>query len=453
MDYRRAGDIAFARGEYAQAESLYNAAIAGDVGDWLSIAGLASIAYNRGQTGIAYTLFSAAARLNPDPRIIIDLGRVLTAWGEYEEGLALFEKAHELDPKNVPAMNNAAMSCTNLGRIDEAADWLNKARTNLSWDEQYQADYSDVDRNWAMVHLFRQDWEEGWKAYDLGMGRGERVEQNYGPTSLPRWTPSMGKEETVVVYGEQGLGDELLFASCIPDLMQRCDNVIIECMPRLVGVFSRSFPGARVYGTRYTQDKHWLAEVQPTCRTAVGQLPRWFRNSTDDFPGTPYIQPNPDMRAMVRGLFETLPKRKKVGVAWSGGTATTGWSERQVPIHALMGAFEGIDADFISLQHTLGEEERPENFGCHVFPQITHRDLDYEWTCALLAELDVVVSVPTAVIHAAGAVGTDTLVMLNEHPQWRCGGPTMPWWDSVEVLREWTLESVAGRLREVLDDG
>ena len=182
----------------------------------------------------------------------------------------------------------------------------------------------------------------------------------------------------------------------------------------------------------------------------MGQLPRWFRGREGDFPGTPYIRTNSVMRAAVKGILDPLPRRKKIGIAWSGVTVRTGWQERRVPIEELMRAFAGIDAEFVSLQHSLGDE-RPEDVGVHVFPMITHRALDYEWTAALLAELDLVVSVPTAVVHAAGAVGTPSLVMLNEHAQWRCGGPSMPWWSGCEVMRDWTLDGVAARIEEKLN--
>lgn len=450
MDFKRAGLIAHKRGALNEAERCFDAAVCADVRDWQSIAALGSIAYDNGKLGQAYQLFMAAARVDRNASVLSDIGRVFITWGEYEAGLQFFEQAHELDPKNVTAMNNAAMACTNLGRVDDAAMWLTRARENLDLSEQLQANYSQVDQNWAFVHLMRQNWKEGWEAFDLGVGHGDREEREYG-SMLPRWSPFMGPNETVVVYGEQGIGDEILFASCIPDLMAKAENVIIETMPRLVGVFSRSFPGARVYGTRYDKHPRWLSWEKPTSKTSVGQLPRWFRNSNEDFPGTPYVTPNPDMKFMVRGLLSQLPRKPKIGVAWSGGTVVTQWQERRLDIAELMKAFKGIDAEFISLQHTIEDGETPEDHGVRVFPMITHRELDYEWTMALLSELDLVVSVPTAVVHAAGAIGTPTLVLLNDHAQWRCGGPTMPWWNSVEVLREWTLKGVAKRVREVVD--
>jgi hypothetical protein len=450
MDFKRAGTIAWRRGDLDEAARCFDAAICDDVQDWESIAALASICLDQGKLGQAYALYANAARIDPtNAAILADIGRVLIAWGEYEDALPIFERAHRIDPHNLAAINNAAMACINLGRSDDAARWLQAGR-DIPLEHQFNADFSQVDRNWAFVHLMRQDWAKAWPAFDLGMGCGDRVERNYGSYLLPRWSPDMARSEKVVIYGEQGIGDELLFGSCIPDVFEHCDNVIIETMPRLVGVFSRSFPQATVYGTRYEDEPEWVAHEKPTSRSSMGQLPRWFRGREGDFPGTPYIRTNSVMRAAVKGILDPLPRRKKIGIAWSGGTVRTGWQERRVPIEELMRAFAGIDAEFVSLQHSLGDE-RPEDVGVHVFPMITHRALDYEWTAALLAELDLVVSVPTAVVHAAGAVGTPSLVMLNEHAQWRCGGPSMPWWSGCEVMRDWTLDGVAARIEEKLN--
>lgn len=447
-NFKAAGFAAHKRGDTAEAVRCFDAAACDDTRDWEAIAALASSYMQAGKLGTAYQLFTRAAQIDRNAKVISDIGRILVAWGEYGEALKVFEAAHEIDAENVAAMNNAAMACINLGRTRDAAEWLTKAR-NVPLEIQLHTDFGNVDRNWAFVHLMEQNWKDGWEAFDLGLGHGDRVRREYG-RPMPRWRPEMARTEKVVIYGEQGIGDELLFASCIPDALAHCDNIIIETMPRLVGVFSRSFPQAKVYGTRYDDHPEWVHREQPTCTSSMGQLPRWFRNSTEEFPGEPYVTVNSVMRAAVRGILSPLPRKKKIGLAWSGGTLQTGWQERQVPLSEMMRAFVGIDAEFISLQHTLGQHEVPEEHGVHVFPMITHRELDYEWTMALLSELDLVVSVPTAVVHAAGAVGTPSLVMLNEHAQWRCGGPTMPWWKNCEVMRDWTLESVAARIKQAI---
>jgi tetratricopeptide (TPR) repeat protein len=183
MDFKRAGTIAWRRGDLDEAARCFDAAICDDVQDWESIAALASICLDQGKLGQAYALYANAARIDPtNAAILADIGRVLIAWGEYEDALPIFERAHRIDPHNLAAINNAAMACINLGRADDAARWLQAGR-DIPLEHQFNADFSQIERNWAFVHLMRQDWPAAWEAFDLGLGAGDRVARNYGATA------------------------------------------------------------------------------------------------------------------------------------------------------------------------------------------------------------------------------------------------------------------------------
>jgi tetratricopeptide (TPR) repeat protein len=118
MDFKRAGTIAWRRGDLDEAARCFDAAICDDVQDWESIAALASLCLDQGKLGQAYALYANAARIDPtNAAILADIGRVLIAWGEYEDALPIFERAHRIDPHNLAAINNAAMACINLGAL------------------------------------------------------------------------------------------------------------------------------------------------------------------------------------------------------------------------------------------------------------------------------------------------------------------------------------------------
>lgn len=442
MSFENVGTLAYHRGDVSEAMRCFDAAIAENVKDWRSITKLGSVHLEQGRLGHAYVFASAAVRLNPCAETLSDLGRVFATWGDNEAALELFQMAHEQNPSHIPSMNNAGLACLNMARIDEAWTWFTKAAPEDVY--LHDRDVSDVQRNKAFVHLFRQDWGKAWRAYNLGIGKGDRVARWQG---VMHWQPGI-TGGGLMIWGEQGIGDEIQFASCIPDALESAEQVTIETMPRLVGLFSRSFPEAKVIGTRYQPEDS--IGIIPAYQCSIAQLPGHFRTSQEDFPGTPYLKACSARRAAVRGLLDPMPRKKKIGIAWTGGTAMTGYYDRGVELPALMDALSDLDAEIISLEHTLSDDVQPEIMGVHVFPWLTHRDLDYDNTAALVAELDLVVAVPTAVAHLAGALGTKTLVMLNKHPAWRCGGPTMPWYHSLEVMRDWTFESVRARIEEVL---
>ncbi len=444
MNFNEMGTAAARSGDIVEAIACFDAAIAGDPHDWNSLAKLGSIYFDTNQFGQAYLMAQVAAKIHPSAETYSDLARVLTGLGEYEQALTILEQAHELNPKHIPTINNAGMVCINLARFDDAWDWFMKPEKVLGVSEWGQADLSEIERNKAFVLLQRGDWREGWRAYDLGIGHRDRVERFKG---MPTWLP--GGQGPTIIYGEQGIGDEVQFASCIPDALEQMDEPVIESMPRLVGLFSRSFPKARVYGTRYDDVPHWPNDVGPRTKISAAQLPGLYRNEAADFPGEPYLRACSGRRAMVRGLLAPMPRRKKIGISWKGGTIQTGFYDKLIDLKEMMTAFAHIDAEFINLEHTL-DAERPEECGVHVFPYITARDLDYDYTAALVKELDLVVSVPNAVTHLAGALGTPCLVLLNDRPGWRYGGE-QPWYGCVEVMRDWTLERVRDRIVEVLN--
>jgi Tfp pilus assembly protein PilF len=445
MDFVHHGLAAYEAGQFDEAARAFDAALAGDPADGRAAFGLGLVNFNAGRMGQALAFFERSARFETDdPAPFNELGRIYQKFGDYEKAEKLFRHALSIDPENVPSMANLGMALLNLGDIDAADEWTRKAIDIGMLD----MNVGDARRNLGLILLRRQNWAEAWPLYCEGLGHGSRAERKY-PGTNPWYQGAGGK---VAVYGEQGIGDQLLFASCIPDLIADGDEVVIEVERRLCPLFARSFPDAKVFGT-LKDEPYWLPIENPEYRVAMGDLPATYRTSQESFPGTPYLKANPAMRAMVRGLLDSLPRPKKVGIAWTGGLPETGRDQRSLDIREVMQWFDGIDASFVSLEYTQDPEVDPRQVGVNVFDFLTDRSLDYDYTAALVSELDAVISVPTAVLHLAGALGTPTLVMLDKTPAWRCGGPTMPWYQSVDVLKGWTGESLSARLREVLDNG
>ncbi len=124
-------------------------------------------------------------------------------------------------------MNNAGLASLALGETEAAWHWFTRPEETLTAAQWQSAHLGAIERNKAFVHLMRQDWVRAWPAYDLGLGQGDRVARH---THLPPWHP--GAPGPTVVYGEQGIGDEVMFASCLPDALAEIDRPIVETMPR-----------------------------------------------------------------------------------------------------------------------------------------------------------------------------------------------------------------------------
>lgn len=415
---------------------------------------MGSTLFDQGDHGLAYQLFERVIKLAPEKAAgYTGLGRCMDQMGENGAALALYQKALEAEPDYYWALCNAGTAFLKMGRLQEAEGlYLQAIEVN--------ADERTAFANLGMVYLATGQWSDAWPMVALQIGQGERPERFYGRAEM--WLPeaetlkfkrddgTWSNEPTrLVVYGEQGIGDEVFYAACIPDLERY--RVVIETDARLRGLFQRSFPWAAVHGTRRVPSPEWVDGFLPTHKVPISALPGWFRTSPSDCPRKPYLVACPERRKAARALLDELPGLK-IGVAWTGGAPVTGGHERQVDAQWLLeglgvSPFSDPDVSLVSLQYK-GAALVP---GVHEWPWLTQSQ-DYDDTAALVAELDAVISVPTSVVNLAGALGTPTWVLLpDEYHHWRygTGGREHRWYESVTIVREpWDLAEV---LREVRD--
>jgi hypothetical protein len=305
--------------------------------------------------------------------------------------------------------------------------------------------------------LAQGKWREGWSMYNqiIGAQHLRRLNQYAGE---PAWKGE--KDKFVVVYGEQGLGDEISFASMIPDLIRDSKKVVIDCDAPLRNLFARSFPQAKVYGTRWEKNLTWDPEDQkPEASIAMGALGEFYRPTEDSCPGTPYLVADPERVAMWKALWASKGK-PVIGIAWSGGVQWTGAKFRRWKLRDLLPWFEAVDAHWVCLQYKDASKEIEEfkkefpHVDIKQYPYATLTK-DYDDTAALVASLDRVVSMQTAVIHLAGALGVPTWVFVYKHSQWRYGIKLdkMPWYPCVRIWRQrsegnWPIKESALQIKE-----
>ena len=369
--------------------------------------------------GLAISCYEAALRrCPPEARgdCLNGIAGCHTDRGEYERALGILSQVKTNNPH---VRTNTALCLIHTAQPEAAIPIL----------KGVLAEYPEMRNardNLSLAQLAIGEWREGWANYKASLGTKFRRVRNY--CGEKEWAGEPVKR--LVVYGEQGIGDEIMFASCIPDAMQVADTVAIECEPRLEGLFQRSFPDAKVFGTRFKPlDEVDFDGAEASC--AIGSLPGFFRNSDADFPGSPYLIADPVRRAAMRGMLDHLGKGPKVGIAWTGGSKQTGSEHRSLDSAQLQMLFNGlpVDACLISLEYKPG----PAPDWAISLPHIT-QSRDYDDTAALVAELDAVVCVTTSVVHLAGALGVPTWCMTSGRPSWRYAQGKLPWYSSVKLM-------------------
>jgi tetratricopeptide (TPR) repeat protein len=342
--------------------------------------------------------------------------------------------AARTDKDKATALLNLSALYINIGRFAEAEKLA---------EQSLETDYSAKGKaNLGFCQLARRNWEEGWDNYKFSLGIMPRMKVQYADE--PEWDGTKG--QAVAIYGEQGIGDEISFASMLPDAGKDCKKVIIDCDKRLKNLFQRSFPWACVYGTRSDKAVDWAAEDrQIDASASMGSLGGIYRRSAESFDGEPYLTPDKDRVTMWEALWKSKGK-PVIGIAWTGGISRTGSTYRQWSLDDLLPVFTSIDAHWVCLQYKDAEPEITEFLRRHPSVSLTQYPFatlskDYDDTAALVASLDMVVCVQTAIAHLAGALGKKCIVCVPKNSQWRYGsdGDTIPWYKSVSVYRQQKL--------------
>ncbi|MCW5603617.1 MAG: tetratricopeptide repeat protein [Burkholderiales bacterium] len=360
------------------------------------------------------------------------------------EALACYGQAQRLGHADAELHKNLGIVLQELGRLPESLAAYDRAIA-------LQPDYPLARFHRALARLLRGDFAEGWPDYELRLVSEDRPRR---PSTLPRWDGGGLAGKTILVHGEQGLGDEIMFASCIPDLMARAGACVIECAPAFEKLFRRSFPAAAVRTAS-------SAATGPAadCEVPAGSLPLHFRRSLADFPAhSGYLRADPQRVDYWKARLDALGPGVKVGLSWRGGTHRTRSPLRSIPLEHWLPILRADKMHFVSLQYGKVDDDLRE-FSAAAGIEIAHWPeaiADYDETAALMSALDFTISVCTAVIHLGGALGRPVWVMAPYSPEWRYGfaGVTMPWYPSVRIFRQpafgdWTsvIDRVARALR------
>lgn len=448
------------RGRPGEAAALYEQVIAAapDHSGAHNLLGL--IALTEGRLERALELFDRAVALKPGfGRAHFNRGNALMRLGRPGEALAAFDAAIEAEPEHAEAHNNRASALVALGRTDEALAslersvalrpgdptlHLGRAETLLNLGRHAAAlegferalalnpDLADARWNRGLTLLALGRFAEGWAEYEQRWHVPAAADPTVPAELRARFAPELTADDLagrhVLVVGEQGVGDVIMFASVLPDLMRVAGKVGLVCEPRLHRLFGASFPGLELRTPTSAPDAERVV--------AIGSLGRLFRNRPEDFPGTPYLSATP--AAQARWAERLGPaKGLRVGIAWRGGVVRTRSDARSMPLAALRPLLDLPGCEFVSLQHgDVDAEIGAEGTPVRAFAAEDLRDFDD--LAGLVQGLDLVVSVQTAVVHLAGALGAPALAMVPRQPEWRyaSGGERMAWYGSVRLVRQ-----------------
>ncbi len=400
-----------------------------------------------GQLDEAVASLDQAVRLKPDfVEAWSNRGNALTQAGRLGEAIVSLERAIELRPDFGEAHSNMGSALRQMGRFDEALQHLDRAI-------ELKPDFPGGHWNLALFLLELGKLERGWIEHEWRLREFPKL---YRPFPCPRWAGEPLAGKSLLIWGEQGVGDEILFSSGIPDAIKAGARVVVECEPRLVALLARSFPGMEVHG-RENPPHPRLLQADIDYQLPMGSLARWYRPTLESFPAhRGYLTPAPERIAHWKDWLASLGPGPKVGISWrsmkrgayrdSYYTELSQWGE----------ILRTAGIVFVNLQYgdcreELEDARRLLGGAIHEAPGLNLKD-ELDDAAALTKALDLVIAPNTSVFAMAGAVGVPTW-LLNLDSDWTMlGTDRMPWFPDVKAYLKGPEAPWAGLLAQVARD-
>jgi tetratricopeptide (TPR) repeat protein len=503
------GNVLRERGDRAAARTAYEAALAADAGSASAHYNLGALQLETGDAAGAERSFLRALEREPrNPFALNNLGAALREAGRSAEARECFEKAVALDPRNVEALNNLGLALQQEERYDEAIERYRRAaelrpgfaEASLNWgnalkdrgdldgasaayaralairpgfpealvnsasvsldrgrlDEArawylraLEADPGSADAQYGLgqIALRESRFEAGWEGY-------ERRFETHPPQAIyrrlrqPRLTAAdFGRARRVALWSEQGIGDQVLFSTLLPELERRGIKGVVEVDARLAPLYRRSLPRFEFVPPESAQEAFAGCDYE----LPMGSLPGLFRRDVASFDAQPRALLSADARR-VTAIREQLGRARVIGISWrslqKGGRRALG-ERKSIPLEHFAPLAEATGARLLDLQYGDVTAERERFAARHpgVLVQIDGLDLhdDLDGVAAAIACCDRVVTSSNVTAHLAGALGKATqVVYLRDWPPfayWTPGaGGHSRWYPSVRVESDpgWT---------------
>jgi Tfp pilus assembly protein PilF len=393
----------------------------------------------------AVACYERALALKPQlPEAHYNLGNTLQAQERLEEAAASFERALAQRPNYAEAHYNLGCVLEDLGRVEEALACMGRA-------VEIKPDYGQARFGLALAQLLHGEFDAGWRNYEA---RWQSIDHDtpMRPYSEPLWAGERLAASSLLLWGEQGIGDEIMFAGLIPDAVSAGNAITLDCDARLQPLFARSFPCIEVVSGL---DASRSGEREIAAHLPTGSLPGLYRSSEAAFAATasPYLQADPVERERFRAAYGD--GRRLVGLAWHTNSPKRG-RKRSIDMALLAPLFALPGIRWISLQYGDFDALEEQATTVHA-PLLIDRAVDQftniDLFAAQVAAMDQVVTIDNSTAHLAGALGVPVRLLLPFAADWRWlqRREDSLWYPSLRLFRQPRVGDWQSAIDEVCD--
>jgi len=424
--------VFFRGGSLEQAAETYQRALALNEKRYEVYTDLGIVLTQLGNFGAAIEAFRRSLRLNPRcAKTIAALGALFERKGDLISASDAYRDAIKLDPQLTDAYADLGFVLFGLGEVAEAADSFERLRA-------LQPDSAEATANLGLIHLLQSDLAAGWPEYESRWRVGMEDQRAW---VQPQWKGEPLGGAPILLHAEQGFGDTLQFVRYVPLVAARGGRVVLEVQPGLHRLLSRTAGALHVVAR---------GEALPefTWQCPLLSLPLAFGTTMNSIPAeVPYVHPDPAQVEAWRGRLQG--KTRRIGLVWRGNPTQHRDRLRSMPLEQLAPLFRVGGTTFFSLQLGAGNERLQPLPSDVPLVDLAPELKDFGDTAAIVANLDLVISVDTSVAHLAGAMGKPVWIMLTKGCDWRwfLGREDSPWYPTARLFRQTT----AGDWHEVVN--
>jgi tetratricopeptide (TPR) repeat protein len=378
----------------------------------------------------AASCYERAIALKPQlPEAHYNLGNTLHTLDRLDEAAPSFERALALRPEYAEAHYNLGCVLEDLGRLDEALARIARAL-------EIKPDYPQARFGQALAQLLSGDFATGWRNYEC---RWQSIDHDtpWREYKEPIWSGEKLDSGRLLVWGEQGIGDEVQFAGLIPDAVRSGNRITLDCDARLKPLFARSFPEVEVVSGCGPAEAQ---EAEIAAHLPAGSLPGLFRTTEAAFAATisPYLKADPVEREQFRADYGD--GRKLIGLAWCTRNQKTG-RKRSIALENFAPFFALSSIHWISLQYGDFDELDAQAAAADAPLLIDHsvdQFANIDRFAAQVAAMDQVITIDNSTAHLAAALGLPVCLLLPFAADWRWleSRTDSPWYPTLRLFRQ-----------------
>ena len=435
------GQCSFAEGDNKMAIKIFNDILEFDPNNLSALNSLGRIYHEKRDTKNAEKFFLLA--LEGDGlsyHIVNNIAGFYREEGENDKAIYYYKKAINLNPNNPYVYNNLSKTYFDLGIVKDAKDNSFSALKIKPHD-------GDIQKTLSFIFLKDHDFEKGWDYFEGRLSLNEFVKRN---ENIERLNKKLFRKKILnnsknkfLIVREQGVGDEILYGSMYGDLLKNIENVTIECDPRLLNLFKRSFPE---YSNSFVElgsisNKDYELEKIDYVLYA-GSLGRYYRKSLKNFVNGPFLKVDQEKYTEIQSKLSKYDNRYNIGISWKSFNNRYA-SDKSLELDDFEDVFKLPNCNIFNLQYgdVLNEINNFNNKKNKLL-RINELDLynDFDSVAAFLKSLDMFVTISNSTAHLAGSLGVKTILIKPDNyalfHYWNQKNNKTPWYNCVELIEK-----------------